>query len=112
MNGLEVSVRRCEIDIRTTDITTRRTTLVFPPQKVSKGYDFGGAEKSNPYESQPAKGKTTQKSKTPVLDNFGRDLTHLAENNKLDPVVGRKEEIERVSQILSRTKKEQPNVDR
>lgn len=64
--------------------------------------------KSNPFE-QPQSGKTAQKkSKTPVLDNFGRDLTQLAEEGKLDPVVGRKKEIERVSQILSRRKKNNP----
>ncbi len=48
------------------------------------------------------------KSKTPVLDNFGRDLTKLAEDGKLDPIVGREKEIERVSQILSRRKKNNP----
>ncbi len=48
------------------------------------------------------------KSKTPVLDNFGRDLTALAEEDKLDPIVGREKEIERVSQILSRRKKNNP----
>ena len=55
-------------------------------------------------------GQTTNapKSKTPVLDNFGRDLTNLAEDGKLDPVVGREKEIERVSQILSRRKKNNP----
>ncbi|UJH66968.1 ATP-dependent Clp protease ATP-binding subunit [Allomuricauda sp. SCSIO 65647] len=52
--------------------------------------------------------KGSKKSKTPVLDNFGRDLTKLAEENKLDPVVGREKEIERVSQILSRRKKNNP----
>lgn len=52
--------------------------------------------------------KGSKKSKTPVLDNFGRDLTRLAEDNKLDPVVGREKEIERVSQILSRRKKNNP----
>jgi len=52
--------------------------------------------------------KGSKKSKTPVLDNFGRDLTQLAEENKLDPVVGREKEIERVSQILSRRKKNNP----
>jgi len=52
--------------------------------------------------------KGNKKSKTPVLDNFGRDLTKLAEDNKLDPVVGREKEIERVSQILSRRKKNNP----
>ena len=53
-------------------------------------------------------GKTNKKSKTPVLDNFGRDLTAQAEEGKLDPVVGREKEIERVSQILSRRKKNNP----
>ncbi|AOM78272.1 ATP-dependent Clp protease ATP-binding subunit [Pedobacter steynii] len=48
------------------------------------------------------------KSKTPVLDNFGRDLTKAAEENRLDPIVGREKEIERVSQILSRRKKNNP----
>ena len=52
--------------------------------------------------------KTNKKSKTPVLDNFGRDLTKMAEDDKLDPVVGRTEEIQRVSQILSRRKKNNP----
>jgi len=52
--------------------------------------------------------KSNKKSKTPVLDNFGRDLTELAEEGKLDPVVGREKEIERVSQILSRRKKNNP----
>ncbi|WP_299248439.1 ATP-dependent Clp protease ATP-binding subunit [uncultured Lacinutrix sp.] len=53
-------------------------------------------------------GKSNKKSKTPVLDNFGRDLTAMAEEGKLDPVVGREKEIERVSQILSRRKKNNP----
>jgi ATP-dependent Clp protease ATP-binding subunit ClpC len=48
------------------------------------------------------------KSKTPVLDNFGRDITRLAEAGTLDPIVGREAEIERVSQILSRRKKNNP----
>lgn len=50
----------------------------------------------------------TGKSKTPTLDNFGRDLTALAKDGKLDPVIGREKEIERVSQILSRRKKNNP----
>ncbi|MFN9588966.1 MAG: ATP-dependent Clp protease ATP-binding subunit, partial [Bacteroidota bacterium] len=60
--------------------------------------------------AQPAKGKTATnvKSKTPVLDNFGRDITKLAETGSLDPIIGREQEIERVSQILSRRKKNNP----
>jgi ATP-dependent Clp protease ATP-binding subunit ClpC len=57
--------------------------------------------------SSPVGGRK-EKSKTPVLDNFGKDLTRAAELGKLDPVVGREAEIERVSQILSRRKKNNP----
>ncbi|TNE73509.1 ATP-dependent Clp protease ATP-binding subunit [bacterium] len=52
--------------------------------------------------------KKMEKTKTPVLDNFGRDLTKLAEDGKLDPIVGREKEIERVAQVLSRRKKNNP----
>ena len=60
-----------------------------------------------PYSKETAN-KANKKSKTPVLDNFGRDLTAMAEEGKLDPVVGREKEIQRVSQILSRRKKNNP----
>lgn len=53
-------------------------------------------------------GAASSKSKTPVLDNYGRDITKLAMEGNLDPIVGREEEIERVSQILSRRKKNNP----
>jgi ATP-dependent Clp protease ATP-binding subunit ClpC len=69
--------------------------------------DEYASDKQNPFEQTP-KSKANKKSKTPVLDNFGRDLTALAELDKLDPVVGRQKEIERVSQILSRRKKNNP----
>ncbi len=52
--------------------------------------------------------KAADKSNTPVLDNFGRDLTQAAEENRLDPVVGREKELERIAQILSRRKKNNP----
>ncbi len=52
--------------------------------------------------------KYSDKSKTPVLDNFGRDITRAAEENRLDPVVGRERELERIAQILSRRKKNNP----
>ncbi len=58
--------------------------------------------------STPEKPKSTSKSSTPVLDNFGRDLTKYATEGRLDPIVGRHKEIERVSQILSRRKKNNP----
>jgi ATP-dependent Clp protease ATP-binding subunit ClpC len=68
-------------------------------------------EESSSFSGGGAGGQRKQgdsKSKTPVLDNFGRDLTKLAEDGKLDPIVGREKEIERVSQILSRRKKNNP----
>ncbi len=76
--------------------------------KAESFSEEGSAEESkdNPFNSPG--GKTSKKSKTPVLDNFGRDLTAFAEEGKLDPVVGREKEIQRVSQILSRRKKNNP----
>ena len=73
------------------------------------GSAAGGDEEFPEEESftQPKK-VSDIKSKTPVLDNFGRDLTKSAEEGKLDPIVGRDKEIERVSQILSRRKKNNP----
>jgi ATP-dependent Clp protease ATP-binding subunit ClpC len=68
------------------------------------GYASGGGGSS----SGGGQRKSDSKSKTPVLDNFGRDLTKMAEEGKLDPIVGRQKEIERVSQILSRRKKNNP----
>ncbi|MFM7021799.1 MAG: ATP-dependent Clp protease ATP-binding subunit [Flavobacteriales bacterium] len=66
-------------------------------------------DETNEFSSGPAAKKPTDtKSKTPVLDNFGRDLTKMAIEGRLDPIVGREKEIERVSQILSRRKKNNP----
>ena len=60
-----------------------------------------------PQQEKPKK-TSNIKSKTPVLDNFGRDLTKAAEENRLDPIVGRERELERIAQILSRRKKNNP----
>ena len=76
-------------------------TSSFPEEKNE------GEEKENPF-IPTSESKSNKKTKTPVLDNFGRDVTLLAEQEKLDPVVGREKEIERVSQILSRRKKNNP----
>ncbi|MEQ8220246.1 MAG: ATP-dependent Clp protease ATP-binding subunit [Arenibacter sp.] len=70
--------------------------------------DEPSEEKEGTFGTSGTGQKGSKKSKTPVLDNFGRDLTKMAEENKLDPVVGREKEIERVSQILSRRKKNNP----
>ncbi len=72
--------------------------------------DFDEERKQYGQQQKAQRGGATNqpKTKTPVLDNFGRDITRLAENGTLDPIVGRENEIERVSQILSRRKKNNP----
>ncbi|MFZ9660682.1 MAG: ATP-dependent Clp protease ATP-binding subunit [Chitinophagaceae bacterium] len=65
-------------------------------------------EEKRGFQQKSKQQQGANKSKTPVLDNFGRDITRLAEMGTLDPIVGREEEIERVSQILSRRKKNNP----
>lgn len=69
----------------------------------ARGGQFG---QNKPGGSAPQPGKSG--SETPVLDNFGVDLTKAAEENRLDPIVGREKEIERLAQILSRRKKNNP----
>ncbi|MBZ0202816.1 MAG: ATP-dependent Clp protease ATP-binding subunit [Ignavibacteria bacterium] len=65
--------------------------------------------KTSPQQQKPpSTEKKPDRTKTPVLDNFGRDLTKLAHDDKLDPIVGREKEIERVAQVLSRRKKNNP----
>lgn len=70
--------------------------------------DFDDEKKGGGFQQQKSKQTGNIKSKTPVLDNFGRDITKMAEMGSLDPIVGREAEIERVSQILSRRKKNNP----
>ena len=75
-------------------------------------YSQSTSDPDMPLEDEPGASryqrKGSTKSRTPVLDNFGRDITRLAEEGKLDPIIGREIEIERVSQILSRRKKNNP----
>ena len=80
-----------------------------PSAKHPESADEDEDAKEEDFSSSTSSKKSSEtKSKTPVLDNFGRDLTKLAEDDKLDPIVGREKEIERVSQILSRRKKNNP----
>ncbi|MBC8754695.1 ATP-dependent Clp protease ATP-binding subunit [Kordia sp. YSTF-M3] len=90
---------------------TNDDDYIDTPRSESYSDDSSGSQepsKENPFGASNSGGKVNKKSKTPVLDNFGRDLTAMAEEGKLDPVVGREKEIERVSQILSRRKKNNP----
>jgi ATP-dependent Clp protease ATP-binding subunit ClpC len=72
-------------------------------QEPGKSHERGGGEAH-----QSAAEKRAERVKTPVLDNFGRDLTKMAIDDKLDPIVGREKEIQRVAQVLSRRKKNNP----
>jgi len=97
------------------DYDTFKSELGFvtsnpPPQaEFNEEDEFDEERKQYGGQSRSQKsGSGAAKTKTPVLDNFGRDITRLAENGSLDPIVGREKEIERVSQILSRRKKNNP----
>jgi len=85
-------------------------TSTPPAAEYSEENDDEFDEEKKQYSQQRSQRGATNapKTKTPVLDNFGRDITRLAENGSLDPIVGRENEIERVSQILSRRKKNNP----
>lgn len=78
------------------------------PKSEMSGSAADDDDESGSEQFSQSQRRTDSKSKTPVLDNFGRDLTKAAEENKLDPIVGREQEIERVCQILSRRKKNNP----
>ncbi|MDF1694447.1 MAG: ATP-dependent Clp protease ATP-binding subunit [Saprospiraceae bacterium] len=100
------------------DYESYKTELEYVKQEMDQGFtDFYSQAPSDsdlpPDENQgsseySSSRKSQSKSRTPVLDNFGRDVTRLAEEGKLDPIIGREKEIERVSQILSRRKKNNP----
>ena len=77
------------------------------PQNLFEDEDDDLEDEMPPQQEKPKK-TSSLKSKTPVLDNFGRDLTRAAEENRLDPIVGRDKELERIAQILSRRKKNNP----
>jgi len=94
---------------------------IFKAELEYVSEEIKGQTPSDEYEDEESQGRYQQprggagqqqrgatKSRTPVLDNFGRDVTKLAEEGKLDPIIGREREIERVSQILSRRKKNNP----
>ncbi|WP_298301294.1 ATP-dependent Clp protease ATP-binding subunit [Hydrotalea sp.] len=99
-----------DYDIFKNELGMVGTSSSAPPPKnefSDEGEDDFDDEKQKAYQQRATK-QGNVKSKTPVLDNFGRDITKLAETNSLDPIVGREAEIERVSQILSRRKKNNP----
>ena len=108
LNKLKIDYNGVKEQFRQMIMTDDEYSDTPSAESYSDDSDLGDStHRDNPF-SNTGSGKTNQKSKTPVLDNFGRDLTILAEESKLDPIVGREKEIERVSQILSRRKKNNP----
>ncbi|MDR1877082.1 MAG: ATP-dependent Clp protease ATP-binding subunit [Flavobacteriaceae bacterium] len=99
--NIDINVIREEYKFQFQEDFTDQPSAEFPE-------DDGGNEGGQYEASKQGGGGGQVKSRTPVLDNFGRDLTMSAVEGKLDPVVGREKEIERVSQILSRRKKNNP----
>ena len=102
-----------QYDINYEIIKTEYQTHYTEDQATTQASDFPLSEEGDVFDEDddfPREKSLSpvKKDKTPVLDNFGRDLTQFAEEGKLDPVVGREKEIERVSQILSRRKKNNP----
>ena len=102
-----LSLLRDEDNIATQILQQFNVTYESARAELNNIYS-GGFQKGSTSSPFPPMGKKTDKTKTPVLDNFGRDLTKLAHDDKLDPVVGRDKEIERVTQVLSRRKKNNP----
>ncbi|MBL4654550.1 MAG: ATP-dependent Clp protease ATP-binding subunit, partial [Bacteroidia bacterium] len=104
--GVSYDIFKSELELSTTDPEVK-----FPSDPTDDDDDDPFSKEDDdgdiPELGGGKKGQES-KSKTPVLDNFGRDLTRAAEENRLDPIVGRDKEIERVSQILSRRKKNNP----
>ena len=101
---VDYDVFRQELDYVRQDLQGQKD---IPPTNQQEDDGFEEEDKGERGFNVPRK-PGAAKSKTPVLDNFGRDVTRAAEEGRLDPIVGRQEEIERVSQILSRRKKNNP----
>ncbi len=96
---------REELDLIITGKSSNPPSTQEPESTLSAEYI---SSQPDPQGAGSIRSRKMEKTKTPVLDNFGRDLTKLAEEGKLDPIVGREKEIERVAQVLSRRKKNNP----
>ena len=103
---VEYDIYKAELDYVKDEKDFTEDLEIPTNQAPEEGGDYDDDDSGRSSGSQRKGGNT--KSRTPVLDNFGRDITSLAEENRLDPIIGRENEIERVSQILSRRKKNNP----
>ena len=104
-----LSILRDEDNIATQILNTFNVTYESARSELNNILSSkGSSQPSKPFAPSTFSPKKPERTKTPVLDNFGRDLTKLATEDKLDPVIGREKEIERVAQVLSRRKKNNP----
>lgn len=106
--NINYDVVREELDMIISGRSSREESQEQESQDTSDITSSSSSSKSDKPSSGSSRERKMEKTKTPVLDNFGRDLTKLAEEGNLDPIVGRDEEIERVAQVLSRRKKNNP----
>ncbi len=105
---VEYEIYKAELDyVKDEKDFTEDDTLPIN-QATGSGEESYEDDDSGQRGSRGSRGQGNTKSRTPVLDNFGRDISALAEDDRLDPIIGRETEIERVSQILSRRKKNNP----
>jgi ATP-dependent Clp protease ATP-binding subunit ClpC len=103
---VDYDIFKAELDYLKNDITSEMSSDQGDDDPYEEDDRTRGGQGGAGASSQKKQGNV--KSKTPVLDNFGRDVTRQAEEGSLDPIIGRESEIERVSQILSRRKKNNP----
>jgi len=107
LNGVDYQVLKNELGHTLKENKLKESfSEEIPDVRSETGSELTGPEKPS-FGSGPKK-TVENKSKTPVLDNFGIDLTRAAEEGRLDPIVGRDKELERIAQVLSRRKKNNP----
>ena len=112
-NGAKLVLEEYDLDYQTaTKMLTPKTSKTRDgldiPEEENEDEEDPMLKSANSQSTKTAQKSNPSESKTPVLDNFSTDLTRLAAENKLDPVVGREKEIQRVSEILGRRKKNNP----
>ena len=106
---VEYEIYKAELDyVKDEKDFTEDETLPMNQAPGSGEENFEDDDQGRGGQGRTGRGQGNSKSRTPVLDNFGRDISALAEDDRLDPIIGRETEIERVSQILSRRKKNNP----
>jgi len=108
LSGMNVTYDIVKEEIRSIISSSSEDLPAQPMDILPKDDDDEDPEEGGKSFGSTSKKGSESKSKTPVLDNFGRDITKAAEEGRLDPIVGRQKELERIAQILSRRKKNNP----